>query len=389
MSEESILLSPEEVAKRKQRAVKEDTNLQTPYGEGKYINKGGQVEVRFESQGRFSAPEVMLFKDYTVEHINNLTFCKPENILETLVTIMEDIKNVNEENDVHVADLTLEEFMEALIAIKLQFNTKEHLHRWVCDCQSGISDDSKKINEKIIDLSTLSYRSIEEADSILKEKFKIELDTLTDEQFKEYIKERYKDNPLDNPEIWTKADEIDAVKILEPFHYREPSTKNVYSFRLMRVGDILDAQNKLDSKYASKINMVSKKQTPHGVQLAEFKSKQEKDIEKLKLEQAKETVLMAKALTLIGFNGQAIEGDNEKYNIYKQLSRKSSFELADFLKDIEFGISDERDYDCPICGKTVRRLLQQEFNPIEFLPLDTDTQRVKRESGNINFYFGS
>jgi hypothetical protein len=389
-NEDSILIDPKTLESkpiRNERTPRAKTKEIIPAEDTKFYNRGGRVTVKFESNGRFSAPPEMYFTDYSVEHVNDLTLSTLETIYETLISIMDRIKNPDA--GVSITELTIEEFLEALVGIKLQFNTYKHIHRWIDDCQINASDKERKISEVEIDLRTIQYRSIEQAELDLRKFYKENyFDEWTDEEFKEYLINRYAEEPLDDIDTWTREQELETIMIKEPINYKHPDTGNLYSFKLMRVGDLLEAQKLIRLKYDPKIRIIKNRPNPHGVMLLEVQEQKEREIQAIKENEAKEAILYAQAMTLIKFNGKEISSHEERYELFKELTRGDQFDFSDFLSHIQFGIYDERELTCNLCGKPSKRLLQQEFTPIELLPLDIDTQRAHRKRARGTIYFG-
>ncbi len=53
------------------------------------------------------------------------------------------------EEHVNVGEMTVEEFIESLIAIKIGFKPSEarvHKHIWMCNCQAGLPPSSMNLN---------------------------------------------------------------------------------------------------------------------------------------------------------------------------------------------------------------------------------------------------
>jgi hypothetical protein len=382
MSEDNILLTPDEVKKRREK--KQEVNIQQEKKEDtKFYNRGGTVAVNFESQGRFNIPETLFFKDYSVEDVNNLTLSRQDDILENILAIMEHLKN--EDAKCKIADMTIEEFLESLIGIKKQFNTTQHVHRWICNnCQSDVDEEDRIVNESIVDLNNIQYKSIEQADELLREYYKKQFETMTDEDWKNYLYTRYKDNPIINIDEYTKEQEIAKIKIKEPISINPDG--HIYSFRLTRIGDVVEAQKIAAKKYGGKIKNVQNRKEANSP-LSQLKEKKKEEIDNLKYEQGKYTLLVAKALSLISIDGRELSNE-EKIIAYSKLSRNTYLELNDFINQFKFGIYYEQEFTCNVCGKVDKRWLRQELNPLDLLPLDTDTARNSRKSSTINICVG-
>jgi hypothetical protein len=379
MEEASVLLTPDEVKKRREK--KQEIVQQTKVE--KFFNRGGSVAINFETMGRFSIPDIMYFKDYTIEDVNTLALSRHDDLLENVVSIMESLKN--EDANCKVSDMLIEEFLESLIGIKKQFNTTQHIHRWLCDCQSNIDENDQIVNETIIDLNEIEYKSIEEGDKLLKNYYKSVFDTMNDEDWKTYIYTKYKNNPIDNVEEYTKEKEIEKIQLTEPIQIGIDN--HIYAFRLTRIADLISAQKLSAKKYASKIKNVQNRKDPN-VAIYELKEKKKEEIDRLRYEQAKYTVIAAKALSLVSVDGRELTDDNEKINVYSKLPRSILIEFSHFIDQFKFGIQHEQEFACPICGKVDKRLLQQELNPIELLPLDATSSGERGKPAKLNIYIG-
>lgn len=383
MSEESILLSPEEIQERRKKIKEtEEKKVSVPSDSQKYFNRGGTVAINYESCGRFSIPSTLYFKDYTIEDVNNLAISRQEEILENVVTILN--KSVNQDANCKIEDMTVEEFLETLIGIKAQFNTNQHVHRWLCSCQEKEQEEERTPSETIIDLTTLQYTSIEQADSKLREYMKETFESMSDEEWKSYLFEKYKDSPLDSIESYTKEEELAKIKIKEPIMYFVNG--HSYEFRLTRIGDLVTAQKLASKQAAPKIKQIQSRKEPN-IPLLELKTKKEKEIEDVKFEQTRKATLYSRALSLLKVDGKPLP-ENERIEYYKNLPRQALLDFITLIDNAVFGVNDEREITCNLCGKTERRSLRQDINPVELLPLDPDSSRTVRKSSGTRIYFG-
>lgn len=380
-NEENFILNPKEVEERKKRRVR---GLSVQPSETTAVNRAGRVVVNLESKGRFGSPVSMTFSDFLVQHVTDISLSNTEDLIETTISILNEIKNKDCEFD--LINLTLEEMLEILLAIKLQFNTSQHTHRWICPCQYNLPEESIQYSEAIIDLKTINYRSIEKVDEELKKLFKEKFDVMNEDAWATYIDFRYGDEK--NPKQWTKEEELNSITVKEPFNYIHPTTKDIYSFRLMRVADLINAKKLANSMWNNKIVAVKNRPIPAGVAIAKAKEEKEEEIKKLQKAETKDAITFANAATLIGFNGEELSTLEKKVDKYLELTRDDQFKFSEFLRGIEFGIYDERELVCNLCGKTERRVLQQDTTPIELLPLDANTSREQRKSAKLDFYFG-
>jgi len=332
----------------------------------KLQNKSGKVKIEYESMGRFDTPPVLYFSGYTVDHIDNFALVTEENIFETLVTIIEDLKYSNE--NVKIEDMLIEEFFETLIGIKAQFNTTKHIHRWTCDCQDDLSDKEKTVIETIVDLSTLndSCISILESD----EKYRnICREMFSDKDvFASYLKMKYGKNADINE--YNLEDELNEIQVKEP--YTVPDGKDIYKFRFLRIRDLIIASRYINKKYSYKIKALKSKQI-HNVKASELKKIKDEELEKLNQEKGRDFIRALKSAALVGCNNKIFESLEEKIEAYQHIPIGVFMEAASFLEDIKFGINKEQDFECPICGCSEKRLLQLEFNFLEFIPNKSDT----------------
>lgn len=383
MSEDTILLNPEEIKKRREKKQSEEVvEHVVEKSNEKYFNKAGTVAIQYESMNRFDTPDILYFSDYSIEDVNDITLTRPEDIFENLICILN--KLVKTDVPVKIENMTIDEFLETLVGIKLQFNTHKHIHRWICDCQSPLDEKDRQINEFEIDLRTIQYVSIEEADEKLREYYRKVFEIYSDEEWKEYLLAKYSNNPLSDINAYTREEEVKKIKITEPINL--PLDGHVYSFVFTRIKHLIDGQKLAQKQYSGRIKQIQNKRETN-VPLAELKQKKDDELNKLKDEQNKKSVLYARSLTLEKLDGKVLSNE-ERIQIFPKLSRNIMFELINFLDQIHFGINDEREMICSICGKSERGLLQQELNPIELLPLDSSSTGKHREHSRINIYFG-
>lgn len=392
-NEENILINPDTVKRKKIGNKITDTYEPMPdmnmTASGIELNKientGGKVTIEYETKGRFGNPAVLNFKEYEVEDINDLGLTRQEKIFETIVTILN--KNKDQSSNVDIGDLLIEEIMETLIGLKMYTaGTAIHNHPWMCDCQSNLPQDEQKVNETDINLRELHYVSIEEADEKVKAYFKTEFEKMSKEEWLEYVKTKYASDPIIDPAKVIIEDEVKKIKIKEPIIVKD-NDNNTFSFRFMRVKDLINAQKLAENKYGNLIKGVKNKIYPGVTAISDLKSLKDKDIQALQEKQAKETILLAKALTLLAKNGQPLTPD-QALETYRKMPLSVIRDYINFTNAIEFGICDEYKFTCPLCGEVKTRWLQQEFIPIEFLPFDSNTKREQRKSTGANIYFG-
>jgi len=375
-TEDSNILSPDQVQEiRKSRREKKVEHVSD-----KYCMRGSRVSINYESQGRFSIPENMYFKDYDIEDVNNLTFSKQEDLLENVLFILNKCKN--EDANCSVGDMVPEEFLETLIGMKLQFaNGIEHSHPWLCECQNGKPQSEQTVNETVIDLSKLIYLPIAGADKLLKDYYKEMFDSFTPEEWLAYLNVRYKEEPFDFA-LHTKEAELETITIKEPISQK--INDKIYAFRLMRMNDVIKGQRASTKKFNGQIKTIESKKVP----TPELKMQRDEELVKAEREKDKYSILYSQAMTLLSVDDVAFTSDEERFLAYKSIPRSDLFDLIDFYDEFKFGVNQEIELSCPLCGKTVKRSLRQEINSIELLPLESDTKRTSRSIKTNKIFIG-
>jgi len=376
MTQDNPILSPDEVKEIRQRRPER----KIAHTSDKYFNRGGKVVINYESMGRFSIPENLYFKDYDIEDINNFTFSRQEDLLENVMFTLN--KSKNEDANCSVGDMVPEEFLETLLGMNLQFsNGKEHKHPWLCECQSSKSSDEQQINEMVIDLSTINYTPIVEADRLIKEYFMKEFETMTEEEWAGYLNTKYKDNPVD-PTTFTKEQEVETIIIKEPI-IQEIEGKR-YAFRLARMNDVLKGQKQAIKKFSGKLKTIESQKVP----TPELKQKRDEEINLVKEERDKYSILYSQAMSLLSVDGIEFKSDEERFLVYKSISRNDLFDLINFRDQFKFGVNQEIELTCPLCGKSIKRSLRQEISSIELLPLDSDSKGASRNNKPAKIFIG-
>jgi exosome complex RNA-binding protein Csl4 len=376
------VLSPEEVSKRRER-VRQPVEPKSDID--KIYSKAGCAIVDYESMGRFSTPPQLSFHDYTNQDVNDITLSRQEDLFENIVVITNRLRNKADASDIFdVSEMIIEDFMETLVAVKQEFNTPQHTHYWTCDCQNNLSEKDQQVFETEIDLRTLKYRSIEDAENDLREDYRKEFAELTVEEWAEYIEAKYTKEPKD-AKVWTVEDELNTITVKEPILTYSGGDK--YYFNFVRVKDIIKAQKLATKKFASKIKQITNRQE-HGVDGKTLAEKKQAELDIVNHEKSKTVVLYAKALALYKKNDKVLS-DEEKIEIFtKDIPREVTLQLYDFLDRIKFGIQDEREFTCPVCGKVDKRWLQREFTTLELLPFNTSTKRKRSKLTRLGIHFG-
>lgn len=387
---ESPILKPEEVARRRSETTAKKIEEQKQQEiKPELQNTAGLVKINYESMGRFGTPETLYFDDFVGRHVNDIELSTQDNLLENLVNILNELKKNEESFD--VKDMTSEDLLETLIAIKQQFEGDAHIHYWICDCQMEKSDKDRIINEYQLRLSELQFKSMLDVDKEMKEYMTEVFASMSDEQFKQYLIQKYKKNPLDDIDMHTREKEVEGIIVKEPFNIL--SGQDVYSIRYPRVEDVLKAKKYAEKIYNPKIKTIQNRREAN-VPLHELKAKKDLEIETLKEEQAKTLVLFAKAMMLQSKNDIPLS-DNDKIEEFKNMKRQTTRNIENLFDILKFGLSTELELICPICGQSEKRLLRDSIDPRQLLPLNykqSDTgDASKRNVGvntGFNFYFG-
>jgi hypothetical protein len=384
---DSLILKPEEVQRR--RATTQQ-NKQEQEEQVQIQNFAGAVKIEFESMGRFDTPPVLYFKDYTNKDVNDIILSNPNDLLFTIISILNKNK-VNEEN-FNVENMTPEDLIETLIAIKIQFESPFHTLRWICECQREKEEQDRQINSIDLNLIDLNYKSIEQVEQEMKDYFKEVFSNMTDTQFTDYLYKKYKNNPLDDIESHTREKEIDSIKVKEPFTIL--NNDDTYTIRYPRMKDLLEAVRYAEKIYSPKIKNIQNRKEAN-IPLSEVKAKKEEELQKLKEEQGRLIILYSKSLLLQTKNGVTLS-TKEKFEEYSNIMPRTVNTYIDkIFEQLQFGLQHEMELCCPMCGNSTKRLLQQGIDPRELLPYGDNnkpntvsTNGESRVNTGLNIYFG-
>jgi hypothetical protein len=366
MEEELLLLSPDEVKKRREK--KTGVPVKLVQNNDKFYNRGGTVAINYETMGRFDIPATLFFRDFTITEENDLLLVRKDDLLETTISILNKMKN--QDANCLVENMLIEEFFETLIGIKKQFDTVNHTHLWMCSCQERINDP--KIHEAIINLNTLQYKSIIECDEVLKGYYKERFDKLTDEEFQNYIFTRYKDNPNIELTGITREQELERIKVKEPFQLK--FNDHLYSFRFSRIGDLVKAKKLASKQFVEKIKEAQNK-------------RKTEEVEKLKTDELKYSMLIAQSLTLLKVDDKELT-EIERVAAFSELPRNSKAKMQEFKNQFKFGIHHEQEFTCPLCGKVDKRWIQREIDYDDLLPTNSITSGDDKLSSGLDIFVG-
>lgn len=361
-TKESLILHPDEVKRRRDSKPPQEENENIDI-----VNYGDSVKIEYESMGRFNTPRVLHFYDFTNRQINDIALCSHDDLLDTIISILQE--NKVEEDDFKIEFMTAEDLLETVIAIKQKFESTSYTHYWICDCQVDKDDSERIINEDIFDLNDFQYKSIEQVDEQMKLFMKDIFDNMTDDEFKKYIVKKYKDKPIDDIDSYTREMEVQSFKVKEPITINVGN--DVYTIRYPRLIDVVKAKRYAEKKYASKIKMVQNRREAN-VALADLKERKKKEIDNLKREQAKILILYANAMMIQTKNDIALS-DEDKLNEYaNNLSRTVTKNIKEIFKQIDFGLSNDIELACPLCGKVDKRRLRDIIDIRQLLPHGDD-----------------
>jgi len=383
------ILSEEEIVKRRERKRPEkplnndietsiDTNIE---------NHAKCAKIEYESMGRFSTPAVLYFKDYSVEDINDIVMSSPENLIETLVPILNKMKFGKESEEFDVAMMTTEDFIETLVALKIRI-AKDHKHPYMCDCQYALPEAEQKLEEGNIDLTQLQYKSIEDVEEEYRKVALEDLNSLSEEEWIEYRDKYAKDENISNIETITKETIVEKIKIKEPFTIY--SDDNKITFRLSRIADVIKAQKIIDKEFAPAFKKLQNR-VEHGVPGDVLKAKKQEEFEELQKQKAKKLMVYIKAYSLLTLNDKVLS-DKEKVDLMinrEIFPRQITRDMDSFLDQLKHGIYHTQEFTCPKCGKLNKEELQHSLSVAELLPLDSKNNRDNKQHTRLNIRFGA
>lgn len=354
-----------------------------------YNNYGSTVKIDLESGGRFGNPKTIVLKDYTARHINDLVTSKEEDLLETLLGILNDC--VVEPEKFDIGNLTNEEFYEVLIGMKMAFDSVSLKHRWIHEddsCQGKKEESEKQISETLIDLREIKSVSIEESDENIKSFYKDKFLKLSDKEFKEYLLVKYgQDKNI------TIEEELESIKIQEPFLIKGYETD--YEFKLIRMKDLLLAYKMASREINHKIRVVQNKIVKKGQDSEIHRLDKEDEIKKLNREKARKVLEYSQALSLqfVRRDGKRIElkSQEDKLKEYSNMPRNVLLNYMSAIDTIKYGINDEIHLTCDLCNGVERGYLQRLVSPFSLIPISEDKRNITRgnvrEHTGFDFYF--
>lgn len=390
-NDEVIFISEEEKRERKKRRAKKqesDNFANESVIDKKDIAEKAFCKINFETEGRFDIPKVLNFKPFSTLDINNIVLTKQEKIIDVIL----DTLNSLVQEDTNTFDLTnmlMEEFLEIMIGMKLQFVSAKHEYKWLCDCQYDYDEKDQKINTEELDLNSINYTPISDADENLQKFVSPFIEKMPDDAFVQWKQTTF-ENKLSQEDIdnLTKEEAISKIVIEEPIAVNAPDG-NCYRFRFNRVGDLIIARKLADSKFSQKFSSIQQlrydkqKENPK-----EYQERKKNLIDELKEEKAKYAIHVANAMRLISINGETYKNNYDRVDAYGKIDTKVTQELTNFLDSLTFGVNDTREFVCPLCGETKQRYLRRTLNPVEFLPIDVPSEGGRSLDSGFNITFG-
>ena len=342
------------------------------------------IEIHYETEGRFNTPAIGYVEDFNVEGLNSLASATEDNLIETLVAII----NKQLYDGVRAEEMLQEEFMETLYAIKQKDpNIKVHKHYWIHRCPNREQGQEPELSTTEIPIrgeGSLNTRSIKQAEEELRKIAKQSFDLMSADEFQLYLQGKYGKDV-----IITKEEEVKRISIREPFKVRDGDT--IFTFRFSRMKDSIKAQREGNQRFSGKIRAIKSRQI-HGANASTLKQIKEDELKKVLSEKQQFVAIYAKAQTLLTKDGKPLS-DEQKHTEYKKLSREALQELAKYLQVVSFGLVDERTLLCEHCGNTERRSLHRDFHPIEFIPVEERNSKLDPRSklgvhSKVGVYFG-
>jgi hypothetical protein len=319
--------------------------------------------------------------------INAIVMSTPDKLVKTLVPILNGMICGEHAGKFDVSNMTVEEFIETLVAVKGKFNSRYHKHPYMCECQYDKPQDEQKFQDISVDLGSLKYKSIEQVDEEIRATYKKDIEALTEEEWNEYKKSYAAIHNIDE-NIVTKEMTLENIKVTEPFVIN-PDGHEI-ALRLIRISDVIKAQELLDKEYNVQIKRIQNRQE-HGVSGEDLKIKKQNEIEELEKEKAKKLLLYIKAFSLISIDGKQLT-DAEK--IKAMLDRdifpnRVSQDINSLLDELKFGVFDTIEFNCSFCGQENKEDLQHNISVTELLPLNSKNERDSRHLTRLNVRFGA
>jgi hypothetical protein len=282
----------------------------------------GYCEVKLDSLGKLSAPEILHFRNYSGEEAIELSVVKQNNYLEAIIKCLN--RMVWEKFDCSL--LNEKELEEVLMTIHLSFygSVLNDYHYYKDLTLKGEKlEDSKNDGMTTIDIKSINTFPI-------------------NEKFKE------------------------PIKITQP--------EGVVKFRLARLQDVLVAKEYIDKKYYTLQRKFSDIETK--IQKKEEVSFEDnKAYEAFTMSRGKELINAVQSALIVEFEGKKLETLEEKMEIYPKIVQTYWQLLNSAIeKDCNFGLNPEVEFfSIELKKKITRRFLFQSVDFIPSLGVPTDS----------------
>ena len=306
------------------------------------------VRIDFESRGRWGNPEHLYLKDFTAGHLNAIVTSRPEEILEVICKCLQDC--VADPTDFDITELTLDEWYEAMLGMKVQFDSPVFEYEWQCECQEG--EDNPKTSMMMLNLSEVGTRSIEDVDEETREALKTYMQSLDGDAGDEWARKRWPDGDYEKG--------INEFIVEEPFWFGYGEV--MYGYCLPRIRDIIRSFQYSARVYDNQIQKIKKNKA--------IKEDLERKKAGLALEYSQALCLTKKRV------GDKIEDVKEKDRLAIHRSLPSSL-LTKLLKTyhaMSCGVNHSFDRKCEHCKTTERRWLRQDVSVFDFLTFIRDSK---------------
>jgi len=338
----------------------------------------GKAVVEFETMGRFGNPDVAYFGDYTHSDLTSLALCRSEDRLENVVFILNRIKN---DPSWKVENLLIEEFFEVLLTMKRIYNTQTHQHRWYCECQEELPEAERVASEFDIDIDSINYTSILACDENIRQNYALVYNNVSDDEWQGFLQRRFPEG--DPRQHLTRAEYVENLEIGDNLSVRADNG-DFYVYRFGRVGDIIKGMKIGSKEWNYRLREIKKKSTNTGRTKAVVLYERNREIEDLEKKKAESIISATQGLSLVSFNGKTLTSDQDKIQISRAMPRDAVVKLTKLQDMMNFGVNDERDFVCNLCGKTERGFLQRTISPLELLPIavESGTNGAKHKPGD-------
>lgn len=359
------ILSPKKVAEKKE-AIETKQKEET----FKANNLGEYIKIPLSTGGRFDFPDIVYFKPYTTEDLTDLNASRPEDILETLIFILN--KNKIPSITAQCENLLLEELLD--IEAALYGTVFDPLVEYPVTCDEDSCSNDKPFYHKL-NINTLDKLSIENVEDNIRESYR-ELFETDQDAFKDYLNRKYKG------ESKTIDEAISDIVIKEPLNIIMHDN-NVIQIKFVRVGELARATKEAYKKYQYDLRKVNNKKYK---QLSDEDAKIQKEIdfENIQISMFKEIAAGANASSLVAINGKPFESYIEKVEYYKNMPPKYGERFKENSERVKFGINHTFEAKCPNpkCGE--KKIERVEHGSLLSDLIPTGNSRFNKTDKNIS-----